>query len=118
MRNLFISAGLVCAAATLATGAALAQQQPMVSDGGDYRPMAVSMSERPEVAQGARDAARTSNGAGTESIGSSTSLPLTSGVGADLAARGALESARASNGAGSEVIGGSTSPMPLRGAGG
>ena len=118
MRKSFIAAGLVCAAAALTTGAAFAQQQPLASDGGDYRPMAVNMADRPDVQQGAIDAARTSNGAGTESIGSSTSLPLTSGVGGDMARQGALESARASNGAGSESIGSSTSPMPVHGTGG
>jgi len=114
MRNSLIPAGLLC----LAAGAASAQQPPLISDGGDYRPMQVNMSDGTQVRQGAIDAARRSNGAGAEAIGSSTALPMTSGEGGELARQGAIDAARMSNGAGTESIGSSTAPLPVHGDGG
>jgi len=101
---------LFVAALSCAAGAALAQQQPLISDGSDYRPMQVNVNDLPAVRQGAIDAARASNGAGSEGVGTSTPPAMTTGEGGELAHQGAVDAARMHNGMGTESIGSSTAP--------
>jgi len=69
-----LAVGIFATLAALASMTASAQQTTQGSDGSDYRPMqSNSTAPRPEVSQGAMDAARPT---GTEPVGQSTSAPM------------------------------------------
>ncbi|SCK33850.1 hypothetical protein VAR608DRAFT_3008 [Variovorax sp. HW608] len=71
-----VALGTFAALAAFASFTVSAQTQPQ-SDGSDYRPMQTNNStSMPEVAAGARSAARPTD---TESIGQSTSAPMPTG---------------------------------------
>ena len=106
----------VLALGTFATLAAFASvtasaQSTQGSDGSDYRPMQTNSSApRPEVTQGAMDAARPT---GTEPVGQSTSAPMgTSQLTREEVRKGAIE---ASHPMQTEALGQSTGMAGITG---
>jgi hypothetical protein len=105
-----LALGTFAALAAFASFTVSAQTQPQ-SDGSDYRPMQTSnTSPLPDVSAGAMSAARPT---GTESVGQSTSAPLSSGqLSRDEVYKGAVE---ASHPLQTEAIGQSTGMAGITG---